>query len=932
MKKFLTVLLALSVVFTYSFSAVGSVFAAQGDTYNYTDASALVTKTADDLLEASEDQMKAAISSYTTWTESTTNTAISKEAAKSIFNDEYEAYYNAITAEAKKQQQALADGWNTNNNATFTDGSGNALDTNALTTISKPVYTLQGVSSTTLLTAEFKAVQAAQKEAVEVISTTKYADTKPAGSSKTYAEIAKDEITKALNQITGYAVTSTTADTTIASYISYIKDIYTAPVGTAAATGKLAAGGTVDTVTYTGLNNLKTASVILTDDAKIAHAKKSALATAEKVIKDAKAAVIKAQEDIIFQQEVSATPDQKIINNAKKAVDLANKQYDALLEVWKYRLENAEYKVEKSTNSADTNEYVYAYYDDVRYGKVQTGNLAVAYFDNNELKDYPNGIYDTKDINDFTAILSLTTAVEIADHVDDLQEYAEILKASVAVDGDTALAVDEALEDAIYVTYMEGKTDTGISIDTVNYELHDRIHDLIGSATKQVTVNGTKYDTVKKWEAAADNGTYDDKNADTVYGIVYDTIDALKAAKTIAEAEKIFLDAYAQYDAVMTDAEHNALFLYGGELYTSYPKAVAEIQAYIDYKAYLMGDTYPAPTKSTLKLYFADQFKDDSYNSADLAANLAAAKATVDALKTKAELTAEEAALYKEVLKVADPVKLTDKDAVVALYKKVMEFHDYAEMVGFTEKTAAVEKINKAALQLAGLEKDAIDAIDDEIMKDYKVTLADKENVEKFLAAIDDYNNLYVYDLAVVSAWTNPVTYLPELEDVDNYEDKIFDLEVKEAAKLLAALPANGATAAQLKAAREAVDALGFDGICQLKGELLTKLNRLEQNLIVDVEALKITASSTAKKGSITVKWTVKGNASAADGYQIYRSVKKNSGFGTKPIFTTAKQTYKNTKSLKKGTRYYYKVRAYKVVDGKTYYSDWSNKAYRIAK
>lgn len=214
--------------------------------------------------------------------------------------------------------------------------------------------------------------------------------------------------------------------------------------------------------------------------------------------------------------------------------------------------------------------------------------------------------------------------------------------------------------------------------------MHDRIHDLIGSATKQVTVNGTKYDTVKKWEAAADNGTYDDKNADTVYSIVYDTIDALKAAKTIAEAEKTFLDAYAQYDAVMTDAEHNALFLYGGELYTSYPKAVAEIQAYIDYKAYLMGDTYPGTTKSTLKQYFKNQFKDDSYNSADLAANLAAAKATVDALKTKAELTAEEAALYKEVLKVADPVKLTDKDAVVALYKKVMEFHDYAEMVGFT--------------------------------------------------------------------------------------------------------------------------------------------------------------------------------------------------------------------------------------------------------
>ena len=55
-----------------------------------------------------------------------------------------------------------------------------------------------------------------------------------------------------------------------------------------------------------------------------------------------------------------------------------------------------------------------------------------------------------------------------------------------------------------------------------------------------------------------------------------------------------------------------------------------------------------------------------------------------------------------------------------------------------------------------------------------------------------------------------------------------------------------------------------------------------------------------------------------------------NSGY--KKAFTTTKMSYKNTKGLKKGVKYYYKVRAYKVVDGKTYYSDWSNKAYRVAK
>ena len=92
------------------------------------------------------------------------------------------------------------------------------------------------------------------------------------------------------------------------------------------------------------------------------------------------------------------------------------------------------------------------------------------------------------------------------------------------------------------------------------------------------------------------------------------------------------------------------------------------------------------------------------------------------------------------------------------------------------------------------------------------------------------------------------------------------------------------------------------------------------------VESLKIVARSTAKKGSIKVKWTVKGEADI-DGYQIWKSKKANSGY--KKAFTTTKKTYKNTKGLKKGTKYYYKVRAYVVVEGKTYYSDWSNKAFR---
>ena len=65
------------------------------------------------------------------------------------------------------------------------------------------------------------------------------------------------------------------------------------------------------------------------------------------------------------------------------------------------------------------------------------------------------------------------------------------------------------------------------------------------------------------------------------------------------------------------------------------------------------------------------------------------------------------------------------------------------------------------------------------------------------------------------------------------------------------------------------------------------------------------------------------------DGYEVFRSTKRYSGFGKKPFFTTTKTSYTNNKDLKKGNTYYYKVRGYVEVDGKKYYSDWSKKAWR---
>lgn len=99
-----------------------------------------------------------------------------------------------------------------------------------------------------------------------------------------------------------------------------------------------------------------------------------------------------------------------------------------------------------------------------------------------------------------------------------------------------------------------------------------------------------------------------------------------------------------------------------------------------------------------------------------------------------------------------------------------------------------------------------------------------------------------------------------------------------------------------------------------------------------ELSTVSLRASSTAGKGYIKITWTVSGAASSdvIDGYEVWKSTKKSSGYSKS--FTTVNKSYKNTAGLKKGTRYYYKVRAYQLVGEKKVYSDWSTKAYRIAK
>ncbi len=74
------------------------------------------------------------------------------------------------------------------------------------------------------------------------------------------------------------------------------------------------------------------------------------------------------------------------------------------------------------------------------------------------------------------------------------------------------------------------------------------------------------------------------------------------------------------------------------------------------------------------------------------------------------------------------------------------------------------------------------------------------------------------------------------------------------------------------------------------------------------------------KKKAIWLKWT---KVSDMNGYQIQYSTKKNMK-GAKILITS--KTAKTIKKLKKKKVYYVRIRAYRVVHGKTYYFPWSEK------
>ena len=119
-----------------------------------------------------------------------------------------------------------------------------------------------------------------------------------------------------------------------------------------------------------------------------------------------------------------------------------------------------------------------------------------------------------------------------------------------------------------------------------------------------------------------------------------------------------------------------------------------------------------------------------------------------------------------------------------------------------------------------------------------------------------------------------------------------------------------------------------------VKKEELSEVEKVQAALAtVTVDNFKARSKQVKlKNGKKAVKITWSNTSGVKfDGVEVFRSVKRYSGYGKKPVFSTEKNAYYNT-AIKKGTKYYYKVRGYVEVDGIKYYSAWSKKAWRTVK
>ncbi|MGC2871895.1 hypothetical protein ACDL92_01185 [Ihubacter sp. mB4P-1] len=840
MKKFLTVLLALSVVFTYSFSAVGTAFAAT--------PSASEKESLEAFTEVVEAAKKAI--AYDGYKYMKTDDDANGVISESVVNAGIDDLVIKYTEKLSKVTSNWDNEWSTVNTV---EGFHDELFEGPTRTYAK------------LLKAQFDIDKAAAEAALDP-------------ELKGYTDAAKQAIK---NQIS----------TLKTSKFDVAVNDFSAPTATVEDKANAIKSLRTDVVKAMA-DFLKTQPTVADSTKKVADAKKAAvktLGTMSDAFIDAVGAATATNATEIAQQKT-------VINDVAKMVNFFEDQIEAAAAD-----ENAVTKINDVENVI----------------KITFATTTAA------------SIFNAEFYNDLA----------ILDNVDLLKNYAKELadakKAERKADGtlkyaakDVEKAYNDVLEAISVAAYADIKSSSNTLVKSLVDSTMNRVieqeYPLQSYKEQQILyitgeVNGVNNDTT----FAASNWSGERKAK--VIAIQIKAEEDILLADDVADVDAVVKKAVADMGAILTTAEINALksttdariaALGYSDAFGKYFDAVVGTKGYsvktkldaVENAKQVLRDAVVAAEDAELTKAEIDKIVKENYD-----------KAIAALVNVKSDAERAEAAKAVDALIAALPktIEIANKDAVLAAQNA---YEDYLGLPG-------ANKIDvKNRLALSGALSDLIyleaTAVKNQIRAlPATVTVNDAEAIEAARAALDALENTY----GDYTEYAGPAN----IAKLEAAEAALEAARVKDAADKVAALGANP-TKEAVEAARAAYDVLSIRSKLKFNEELYADLLNAEKKLAVSVETLKIVASSKAVKGKITIKWKVKGDASVADGFQVYKSKKSQKGY--KFMGKTKKQYMDNKKGLKKGTRYFYKVRAYKVVDGKKLYSDWSNKANRIAK
>ena len=160
-----------------------------------------------------------------------------------------------------------------------------------------------------------------------------------------------------------------------------------------------------------------------------------------------------------------------------------------------------------------------------------------------------------------------------------------------------------------------------------------------------------------------------------------------------------------------------------------------------------------------------------------------------------------------------------------------------------------------------------------------------------------------------------------------NKYDEAEQAEVKAILDKAAADIKNAKTEEEVKAIQEAAQAEIDKVLTTEEKAQVASVGSVDK----DIFKAKSKYSKLNGKKAIKITWNVP-EGMKLDGFEVFRSTKKYSGFGKTPYFTTTNTSYTNNKDLVAGKTYYYKVRGFVEINGERYYTGFSTKAFRTIK